>query len=110
MSFFTTKMERQALLHNSIPDAVEYMTEVEMKEMHELELDIAVKYCVEFAKQEPLCTNKENGLGRKEFIHNNEAKDEITVEDVEIYWKEVEANQKEVKLKVLNWLISEKKI
>ena len=103
-------MEQQALVNNSIPDVVEYITEVEMKEMHELELDIAVKYFVEFAKQDAWCTNKENGLGKNEFIHDNKVKEKITLENVEIDWKEVVSNPKELKLKVLNWLVSERKI
>ena len=110
MSFSTTKMEQQVQRNNSIPEAVEYMTEVEMNETHDLELDIAVKYCVEYAKQEAFCINNEKRLGRKEINHDKKTNDEVTVEDVEIDWKTVEANQKEVKLKVINWLVSEKSI
>ena len=86
------------------------MTEVEMNETLELELDIAVKYCVESAKQAAFCINNEKRLERKEINHDNKTNDEVTVEDVEIDWKGVEANQKEVKLKVINWLVSEKRI
>ena len=110
VSFSSTKMEQQVFRNSSIPEPVEYMTEEEMSETHELELDIAVKYCVEYAKQEAFCYNNENGFGIKKIIHDNKTKDEVTVEDVEIDWKTVEANQKEVKLKVINWLVSEKRI
>jgi hypothetical protein len=103
-------MEQQVLRNNSIPEPVEYMTEVEMNETHELELDIAVKYCVEYAKQEAFCINNENRVRMKKIIDDNKTKDEVNVEDVEMDWKEVEANQKEVKLKVINWLVSEKRI
>ena len=56
----------------------------------ELELDIAVKYCIEFAKQEAVCLNKD---GRRDFIHDNIINDGRTAEDVDRNWKEVEEKQ-----------------
>ena len=60
-------MEQQVLGNTFIPDDVEYIPEVEIKEIHEFELDIAVQYFMEFAKQETLCTNNTNWSGTKGF-------------------------------------------
>ena len=66
-----------------IPSAFDYKTEKEQDEIDqlELELDIAVKYCVEYAKQ--------GALG-------SEAKDlsDAKPEDVKIQWK-VQENQRQ---------------
>ena len=93
------------MMNNSMPEAVAYMKEGKMSKINELELDIAVKYCVEYAKQEALGLNN----GERNNV-SSDAADDLVLEDVDIDWKAVDAKQKEVKLKVLNWLVSEKKI
>ena len=92
-----------------MPEAVAYMTEGKRNKINELELDIAVKYCVEYAKQDAqgLNTTEKTNVSDDKITN---AAEELILEDVDIDWKAVEAKQKEVKLKVLNWLLSEKKI
>ena len=96
-------MERRQITNSSMSEAVAYITEGKMTEINELQLDIAVKYCVEYAEEEALGLN--NGERKNVFGH---AADDLVLEDID--WKAVDAKQKEVKLKVLNWLVSEKKI
>lgn len=96
-------MERRQITNSSMSEAVAYITEGKMTEINELQLDIAVKYCVEYAEEEALGLN--NGERKNVF---GDAADDLVLEDID--WKAVDAKQKEVKLKVLNWLVSEKKI
>ena len=100
--------------NTAVPEPVHYITEDEAKAMEELELDIAVRYCVEYAKQEALGVDKDDSFEKKKDFSRSSKKeipnDGLVLEDVEIDWKNVEARQKEVKQKVINWLVSEKKI
>ena len=92
---------------NNVPDAAQYVTEDEIKELNQLELDIAVKYCVEYAKQEALAFSRDN---EERLDKKTSTQDGLELEDIDVDWKTVEAKQKEVKYKVMNWLVSEKKI
>ena len=98
-------MERRQITNSSMSEAVAYITEGKMTEINELQLDIAVKYCVEYAEEEALGLNN----GERKNV-SSDAADDLVLEDIDIDWKAVDAKQKEVKLKVLNWLVSEKKV
>ena len=107
-------MEHQQFKNNSIPAAAEYLTEEEIKTNIEQKLEIAVKYCVEYAKQEAFGFNIEEEFEKEKVSANKLRNDlfdhELALEDVEIHWKEEDAKEKELTLKINNWLGSEKTI
>ena len=71
-------------------------------------------YCVEYAKQEAFGFNIEEEFEKEKVFANILSNDvfdqELALEDVEIHWKEEDAKEKELRLKINNWLGSEKTI
>ena len=101
---------------NELEKNLEKKTSMVDTDLKELELEVAVRYCVEYVKQEALGMCTEDQLEQddllieeiNEEIHNLDGIE--TEEEDENNWKDVEAKQRRIKQKVLQWLISEKHI
>ena len=103
-------------LEKGLEKNLEKKTSMVDTDLKELELEVAVRYCVEYVKQEAfgMCTKdqlEQDDLLIEEIneeIHNLDGIE--TEEEDENNWKDVEAKQRRIKQKVLQWLISEKHI
>ena len=103
-------------LEKDLETNLEKKTSMVDTDLKELELEVAVRYCVEYVKQEAFGMYTNDQLEQddllieeiNEEIHNLDGIE--TEEEDENNWKDVEAKQRRIKQKVLQWLISEKHI
>ena len=85
------------------------MSEMDSKQRiseKELELEVAVKYCVEYVKQEAFVVDRH--AENKSFCEENNENGHD--DDEEKDWNEIEYKQYRIKQNVLKWLTSEKNI